>query len=307
VTTAKPPLNAAAPATIQAAEADGSGLRFNPAFQVAWVNAETNTNTNATAVRGDLVCASYAPAGLDRKRGLAPRAGFGYLPGIGDRRVILALWLACAPTRALAPLEAHQAAVTASLGGPIVEFAGAPIPLPITSVGVIYGLDGKTNLHAAVYPTNLALFGVFGFDVGASRELVTPDGPRPRVMVDVSAYTFAGNVAEGDPKGGFRLFPDASVIVSWPIPGGAEQARTIPYVGVDNFVEVLPSPRYVPSLVFGDQLRVGKRVGLQLEGKWVAPWVDTDPLVPHWYGVRRRGAFSVQLGVVLYLGDGGAP
>lgn len=214
--------------------------------------------------------------------------------------MIVALSLACAPTRALAPLEAHQVAVTAAIGGPMVEFAGAPLPLPISSLGVVYGIDGRTNLHATVYPTNLALFGLFGADVGASREVLAPDGPRPRVMADLTLYVFAGDIAAGDPAGGVGVFPDVSAIASWPLALG----RTVPYVGLDNFVEVAPGLRYVPSLVVGDELRVGRRVGLQLEGKLIAPWVDTNRWVPHWYGISRHGAFSVQLGVNVYFGEG---
>lgn len=214
--------------------------------------------------------------------------------------------LACAPTRALAPLQAGQSALTASIGGPIVEVYGAPLPLPISSIGYVRGLDGKTNGHATVYPTNLALFGVFGFDLGVSRELVMPGGARPRVMADLTEYTFFGNAAEGDPKGGFRTFPDVSFIASWPI-GPEDHARTVPYVGIDQFVQPFPSFRWVPSLVVGDELRIGRHFGLQLETKWMAPLSDTDPVVPHWYGLANHGAFSVQIGFNIYPGPKGAP
>lgn len=211
---------------------------------------------------------------------------------------------ACAPTRALAPLEPGQGAFTASLGGPFVEVYGGPLPLPVTSVGYVRGIDGRLNVHGALYPTNLALFGVFGLDLGASYELFGPSRARPRLMADVTAYTFFGDLAKGEPRGGLRVFPDLQLIASWPV--GGDVTRTVPYVGVDQFTQFFPTAHWNPSLVFGNELRLGKRVGLQLEGKWIAPWVDTEPLVPHWYGAANRGAFSAQLGLTVYAG-GGAP
>ena len=228
----------------------------------------------------------HAPAGLTRTALVA-------VAGVAS---------ACAPTRALAPLEPGQGAFTASLGGPIVEVFGGPVPLPVTSVGYVRGIDGKTNLHGALYPTNLVLFGVFGFDLGASYELFGPNKARPRLMADVTAYTFFGNLAEGDPKGGARVFPDLQVIASWPV-GGA-RTRLVPYVGADNFVELLPTQHWNPSLVLGNEFRIGERVGLQLEAKWIAPWADTTPYVTHWYAPGNRGAISAQLGFTVYAGEG---
>ncbi len=218
--------------------------------------------------------------------------------------LVVAALAGCAPTRALAPLEPGQGAFTASLGGPFVEVYGGPLPLPVTSVGYVRGIDGKLNVHGALYPTNLALFGVFGFDLGASYQLFEPQGARPRLMADVTAYTFFGNLAKGEPKGGLRIFPDLQFIASWPV--GAKRTHLVPYVGVDQFTEFFPTPHWNPSLVLGNEFRLGKRVGLQLEGKWIAPWVDTDPFVTHWYGASSHGAFSAQLGLTVYAG-GGAP
>lgn len=213
--------------------------------------------------------------------------------------LVLSLLSGCAATRALAPLDKGQVALNASLGGPFVEVNGGPLPLPITSLGASYGLDGKTNLHGALYPTQLALFGVFGLDLGASRELVTPHKGRPRLMADLTLYTFGGNRAQGEPRGGIRFFPDISLVASWPL-----GKHFVPYVGTDQFFQFFPTPHWAPSLLVGAELRAGKRLGIQLEGKWIEPWGDTDPLVPHWYGAGTYGAFSAQLGFNVYFGEG---
>ena len=48
----------------------------------------------------------------------------------------------CSSTRFVEPLEKDQLSIGAGFGGPTIEFAGAPIPLPLTSIEVGYGLEG---------------------------------------------------------------------------------------------------------------------------------------------------------------------
>lgn len=210
-----------------------------------------------------------------------------------------ALLAACAPTRALAPLDPGQGAFTASLGGPVVEVFGGPLPLPVTSVGYLRGVGHQANVHATVYPTNLALFGVFGFDLGASRQLVAPAGARPRVMGDLTAYTFFGGLAPEAPAGGLRVAPDLSFIASWPI-GPGDDPRHTPYLGVDLLTIPYPGPSATPSAVLGYEGRVSRRVGVQLEAKWIAPYAGTDDFALHWYAPGLHGALSAQLGLTVY-------
>lgn len=209
----------------------------------------------------------------------------------------------CAASRALAPLEKGQHGVTLSVGGPFVEFGGAPIPLPITQVGYRYGIDGLTDVHAGLYLTNLALFGVGGFDVGFARQLVDADGPRPRVMVDLTTYWFFGDL-DGDPDGspgGFRMFPDLQLVATWDLPHRDDRRPHRLYVGLDNWVQPFPEFRYYLNPFLGTELRLTKLAGLQLEAGWYAPWVPTRDLNPVWYGPGDLGAISVKLGFQIYV------
>ena len=207
----------------------------------------------------------------------------------------------CAASRAVAPLEQGQHAITLSMGGPFVQFAGAPIPAPITAVGYRYGIDGHTDVHAALYLTQLALFRVGGFDLGVARELVTADGGRPRVMVDLNTSWFFGDLDDGGPEGGFRFFPDLSVITTWDMPAREGKRPHRFYLGINNFFQGHPSFRYVFSPLFGAEWRAHDQVGIQLEAQWNAPWVNTQYLQPVWYGPGNQGAAAVKLGLHIYV------
>jgi hypothetical protein len=203
----------------------------------------------------------------------------------------------CAASRAIAPLERGTAAVTASVGGPMFAFGGTPLPTPISTVGVAYGATERTTVHASLHPTGLALFGIFGLDAGAAYELAPPSGARPRLMTDLTLSAFAGDTAPDGAPFGVRVFPEASVIASWDLGRRAHH----PYVGLDLFTEPYPTPAAYLSPVAGGQIWLG-RVGLQLEGKWIAPYTRNLPSFVEWIGPAHQGALSVQLGLQIPLG-----
>lgn len=65
---------------------------------------------------------------------------------------------ACGPTRVIKTLEKGEKQVSANLGGPVIKFAGAPIPLPLTSVNYQHGIDTGITVSSSLYTTDL-LFG----------------------------------------------------------------------------------------------------------------------------------------------------
>lgn len=77
---------------------------------------------------------------------------------------------ACSPTRYVVPLEKGDKEVTAHFGGPMVNFAGAPIPIPLTSIGYGQGL-GKGDISSALTPSKLILESPF-----ASADVLVQNG-----------------------------------------------------------------------------------------------------------------------------------
>ena len=213
----------------------------------------------------------------------------------------LVLASGCAVSRGIAPLDRGESAVQVSVGGPFVEYAGAPIPLPISSVGYAYGVDGKTNLHSSLYLTQWVLFGVAGLDLGVARELLGADGARPRIMADATVYMFFGDHAPEGAEGGFRLFPDINITVGWDLGRWDHHV----YLGIDSFFQPFPEFRYYPTPFLGGEVKTGKdkaHVGLIVELAYMAFWEDTLPLNPVWHGVNNHGAISVKLGMNVYFG-----
>lgn len=203
-----------------------------------------------------------------------------------------ALLTGCATSRALAPLEKGQHGVTISLGGPFVEFGGAPVPVPFTALGYRYGIDGKSDIHAALYPSSAALVGVAAWDVGANREIIDADGGRPRVMVDLTTVWAVGdNGAGGDPAA-FRFFLQPSVVFTWDL--GPKDHRV--YAGVEALLQPWPTGNAIPSLMLGTELQAHRYLGVQLELGWSGFHRNTDVGAVTWVGPGQIGAIGARLG-----------
>lgn len=210
---------------------------------------------------------------------------------------LLALASGCAASRSLAPLEAGQHGVTVSLGGPFVEFGGAPVPVPFTAVGWRYGVDGKTDIHAALYPTGPILIGVFGWDVGMSTMLLDADGGRPRVMFATTSHWLVGDNGPGGDPAAFRLFLSPSFVFTWDL--GPQKHRV--YAGAEAFLQPLPQPRALPTLMLGTELQANERVGVQIELGWHGFHRNTEVGVPVWIGPGDQGAISAKVGINVRL------
>ncbi|MCB9669994.1 MAG: hypothetical protein H6734_11020 [Alphaproteobacteria bacterium] len=211
------------------------------------------------------------------------------------RHLLPLLLVACSTSRAVRPLPAGTGALTASLGGPINADLGAPIPLPLTTIGYAYGVDGKTDVHAAIHPTAAAAFGVFGASVGVARQVWDQQGGSPRLMTDLTLHAFGGDAAAGPPLAAGRAFAELSGVLSWDV-----REHSL-YTGTDLFFQ--PGPRATAHLspLGGAILRRG-RTGVAFEAAWLAPYVDNRPLAAHWIGPFHRGAVQLKLGLELGLG-----
>ncbi len=210
--------------------------------------------------------------------------------------LVLSLGSGCALSHGVRPIGEKKVAIDASLGGPIADYMGGKKPLPLSMVGATYGLTDKTNLHGGLYPSSLAMFGLVGFEMGASHLVVQPDGPVPALMVDGTLVAFAGNMASGPPDGGFRAFLQTSLMASW----AYGQNEHLIYTGPEFITQ--PSPfRSIPGWAVGHRFNAG-RWGIGTELGWLAPFWDNLPPVVEYVGIGGRGALSFNLGVSVALG-----
>src|ERR1043165_524083 len=111
----------------------------------------------------------------------------------------------CAPARFVKPLAKGEQALTASLGGPLIKFAGAPVPIPLTTICYGKGITDKITLFSAIHLTS-ALFGNAQAEAGM---LCTAFEKK-----DVCGVSFAPAVQmayhPGD-AGSFRIWPTLDV------------------------------------------------------------------------------------------------
>jgi len=76
----------------------------------------------------------------------------------------------CAPARFVKPLAKKHQALAASFGGPLINFSGAPIPVPFTTIGYGYGLTDGITCYGNLHTTSL-MFRNFQADLGATIKL----------------------------------------------------------------------------------------------------------------------------------------
>jgi hypothetical protein len=184
----------------------------------------------------------------------------------------------------LRPVGEGNTRVTASVGGPLVLFGGAPVPVPLTTVGVAHGLSDAVDLRAGLHPT-AAAFGIAGLDVGAAWH------PLPRrnlLSLGLDAYGF-GNGSDAvllvDPWVGSQ-----TRVCDWLSLGGgvhvtARAATSSDYQRSLSFV--------MPSLFAQAAVHLG-RVTLEIEPRWYALGECGSCLAPSYVS-----PFSGALGLVL--------
>ena len=206
--------------------------------------------------------------------------------------LVFAVLSACSTVHGVRPIGAGAIELEATVGGPVVELFGGPKPMPITTVGATVGLDDRTDVHASIHPTGLALFGLFAADAGVARQFVAPDGARPRLMADLTLMGAAGNVAEGEPEGGFRAFVRPTVTASW---DWGKHDRSTVYAALGGFVQPWPGPHGLGTVAVGNLWALGKH-HLTTQVEWIAPYASSYELAPEYHAPGNLGAVSVQLG-----------
>lgn len=221
-----------------------------------------------------------------------------------QRLIVLsaALLAGCSVVHGVRPIGKGAGSLDVSLGGPITEVFGAPIPLPLTTVGGTYGITDTTDVHAAFHPTAALMFGIGAGDLGVSQQLLAPQGARPRLMVDLTFVGAGGDRLAGAlPEGGFRFFMQPTLLAGWD--WGKARRQTV-YVGFTSFLEPADEFHQVSGFVLGNRFGFG-RSHLDVELKWLDPWADATAIVPDYVSPGQLGAVELQFGYGFTFGGQG--
>ncbi|MDB4964750.1 MAG: hypothetical protein JWN44_439 [Myxococcales bacterium] len=208
----------------------------------------------------------------------------------------LAALTACTSTHLVRPLGRGNGMVHASLGGPLIKLGSAVFPTPIATVGGAYGVrdDVELYLHANI---TAAAFGDLHLEPGVAYHPIVRDrGPIPTVTVTGSLHFLTDFTTSA------RALPQLSAATAWAL----GKKRHLLYGGLDLAIS-FEGRGWVPIFgpFVGGELRVGKRVGLSLEAKYLVPNFDTAAAAPAWVAPGGFGYVSVLLGLNVYLA--GAP
>lgn len=203
---------------------------------------------------------------------------------------------ACNPTRYVKPLKKDEQAVNVSLGGPMINFAGAPIPIPYTTISYGYGVTQNTTMFAGIHTTS-ALFGNFQTDLGAVRNLYYNEN----IRFGVSALG-AVNVAVHKFKTGFRVWPQVDVNAYW---NYKKEKESMLYGGLTNWFERQKTRAHgEPQNNFmllnphiGHVFNNGKW-SFTAEAKYLLPSVSNQNLVVDYVKFfGKKGALGIYFGV----------
>jgi hypothetical protein len=209
---------------------------------------------------------------------------------LGCAGVLLA---SCATSHFARPLGRGNAVGQASLGGPLVEVNDTPIAAPILSAGAGYGVSDRWDAYARADVT-AAAYGDLHLEPGAAfHPIVREAGAVPTVTVAGSAHLLTD-------FHDLRVGPQVTALAAWRV--GALH-RHLVYVGADAGTLFGGSTRVLAGPLAGAEARLGRRTGLVLELKWLAPWYDVKPLAATWVSPGDRGYLAVLIGCNIYWGD----
>lgn len=199
--------------------------------------------------------------------------------------VVLLAGSACTATLPVRTLPAGENRWTVSLGGPLLPHHAPTGFIPYTTIGRLWGRsDGVTmsaNLHVLA-----AAFEVAGVDVGVARRLRPQRGGVPEVTGQAQVLAFAG-------EGGARVYPNLTATASW-----TAGPRTLFYGGAGATLRLDGGRTVIATPLAGVQRDVGRRLVLQLEGKWMAANVDMHSgLFEGENSIGGNGGLALQLGV----------
>lgn len=193
-----------------------------------------------------------------------------------------------------APLAKGTTEVSASLGGPAVIFGGAPVPIPVSTVGVAHGISDVATVRGALHPT-AAAFGIAGLDAGL---VLHPfEGHRALLTVGLDAYAFANGadtVFLADPWIATRR-----PLTRWfSLAGGAH----VPIRYLTSSAELRDATPVMPTVFVQPGFLIG-RFELDLEMRWYALASNGSVLAPDWLSPGGVGALGLLLGGAYRFGE----
>lgn len=201
----------------------------------------------------------------------------------------------CAPSRFVKPLAKKQHAASFSLGGPLIKFGDAPIPIPFSTIAYGYGINDKVTGYGSIHTTSL-LFGNLQSDIGTTFKLFEKEN---KFGFSASpALQIAYNITN---KTGFRIWPSADVNTYFHI----NQKPSYLYAGVNAWFEFSkykaheqPQQKHaIPNLHLGYMI-VKPKWQHQFELSYLGIGIANLPGVVDYIGISGKGALGFHYSLI---------
>ena len=134
---------------------------------------------------------------------------------------------ACAPSRFIQPLNEGEQAIGFNLGGSLIDYNGATIPVPLTSITYGKGVSEKLTAFGSLHTTSL-LFNNFQAEVGILSEFRKQEGWIP-AFSSTLVLNFVSELSEGNPK----LWPQIDGNAYWSF----KDNKQLPYIGYSLWID----------------------------------------------------------------------
>lgn len=207
--------------------------------------------------------------------------------------LLLLLCTACAPVRYVKPLQKKQSAAAVSLGGPLITYGKATIPVPFVTAAYGYGIDSALTAFASFNITS-ALYGNFQAELGATRQFAA----QRRYLPALSGTLLINGICRN--AGAAKLYPELDANAFWEY----GKRKNYFYIGLGNWFELSQKRtlgetqpnHWIPVPLLGHSF-TGKKWNLCLEAKFIAPNLsDKNIVVDYQTPFGDRGALGVYIG-----------
>lgn len=215
-------------------------------------------------------------------------------------RIIWLLFLSfflcfCSPTQLVKPLKKSEQAVNFTFGGPLIKFAGAPIPIPFTTVGYQYGVSTKFTTNISLHTTSL-IFGNLQTTLGGLVSLYEKENTfgftaSPALQ---TAYSIRN-------KTGFRLWPSLDLNAYFHI----RKKPSFIYLGANTWFELSkysahnePQTKHILPNIHSGYMLVKTKWQHQFEVKYLGIGMPNLPGVVDYIGLSHKGAFGLYYSLI---------
>ncbi len=209
--------------------------------------------------------------------------------------------VSCSASRFVEPVEKGKLAGGVNLGGPLIDFGSAPIPVPLSSLEAGYGLKDNLTIYGGLHTTAM-LFGNLQMDLGATYQVLKQNRYIPNISVSPSLNTIWDI---SDKK--IKSWPVLDLNCYWNY--GAK--KNYFYIGINNYFELsgtrtLDQKQQYPVLLnpqIGHVLKgKDRKWEFTAEIKFLAPYIqNTYSFVPYKSLTGQHGATGIYLGYRRYF------